>query len=417
MKVLRKQFEKGGMGQIQLRAEEPEDMWHAYNLIAVGDSVRTTTVRKVVNESATGSTTSKRVRLNLTIKVERTDFDSEQCVLRLSGRNVEENAHVKIGAYHTLDLELNQNFSIEKLYWDSMHLERIEQASDPVKAAEVAAVVMTAGLAHVCLVTSCMTTTRARIEMNIPRTRAGSTDHAKAIKRFFDAVYRAILEKIDFSQIKCVLLGSPGFVKDDFFTYLCEQAIRQEDRPFIENKGKFVLCHASSGHKHAVEEIMSQPAVMARLEDTKAAAEVRALQQFFAMLKTDPDRAYYGLPHVTRACEESAIDMLLLTDSLFRSSTLEVRKKYVTLADDAKSTGAKVFVFSSMHISGTQLNQISGVAAILRFPMPDLEGDVDDSEGSDAEKAPPPVVVGGKFLRGEEAEQLAEKISAIDMGL
>jgi stalled ribosome rescue protein Dom34 len=29
-------------------------------------------------------------------------------MLRLKGRNVEENQHVKMGAYHTIDLELNR---------------------------------------------------------------------------------------------------------------------------------------------------------------------------------------------------------------------------------------------------------------------------------------------------------------------
>lgn len=51
---------------------------------------------QVVNESPTGSTTSKRVRLSLTIAVERVDFDSDSCLLRLSGRNSEENPHVKV---------------------------------------------------------------------------------------------------------------------------------------------------------------------------------------------------------------------------------------------------------------------------------------------------------------------------------
>ena len=50
--------------------------------------------------------------------------------------------------------------------------------------------VMTGGLAHVCLVTSHMTVTRARIEINIPRKRAGSTDHNKAMSRFYEAVYQ-----------------------------------------------------------------------------------------------------------------------------------------------------------------------------------------------------------------------------------
>ena len=55
------------------------------------------TCPQVVNESSTGSTTSKRVRLSLTIAVERVDFDSDSCLLRLSGRNSEENPHVKVG--------------------------------------------------------------------------------------------------------------------------------------------------------------------------------------------------------------------------------------------------------------------------------------------------------------------------------
>lgn len=55
-----------------------------------------TSALQVVNESATGSTKSKRVRLSLTITVERVDFDSNSCLLRLSGRNSEENPHVKV---------------------------------------------------------------------------------------------------------------------------------------------------------------------------------------------------------------------------------------------------------------------------------------------------------------------------------
>jgi hypothetical protein len=31
-----------------------------------------------------------------------------------------------------------------------------------------------------------------------------------------------------------------------------------------------------------------------------------------------------------------------------------------------------VYIFSTMHVSGQQLQQVSGVAAILRYPMPDL---------------------------------------------
>jgi len=38
---------KDGDGWVTLRADVPEDLWHAYNLIVVGDVVTATTVRKV----------------------------------------------------------------------------------------------------------------------------------------------------------------------------------------------------------------------------------------------------------------------------------------------------------------------------------------------------------------------------------
>jgi len=71
-------------------------MWHAYNLITEGNFVRASTIRKVQQETATGSSSSNRVRTTLTIQVEGIDFDTQACVLRLKGRNVSENQFVKV---------------------------------------------------------------------------------------------------------------------------------------------------------------------------------------------------------------------------------------------------------------------------------------------------------------------------------
>ncbi|KAK6420279.1 Translation factor pelota, partial [Oleoguttula sp. CCFEE 5521] len=94
--------------------EEPEDMWHAYNLIREGDTLRATAVRKVATESLSGSTSTHRVRTTLTITVTKLDFDSHASQLHVSGRVSEENKHVKLGSFHTLDLELNREFTLEK---------------------------------------------------------------------------------------------------------------------------------------------------------------------------------------------------------------------------------------------------------------------------------------------------------------
>ena len=74
-------------GSVTLIAEEAEDMWHAYNLISVGDYLRSSTIRRVVNESSVGLTTTSRVHTTLTVCVKSLDFDIQASVLRVKGSN------------------------------------------------------------------------------------------------------------------------------------------------------------------------------------------------------------------------------------------------------------------------------------------------------------------------------------------
>lgn len=125
-------------------------------------------------------------------------------MLRLKGRNVEENQFVKVssgscslrnlkltldlagsfqmGAYHTIDLELNRKFEIAKPEWDSISLGRVDTACDVTQNADVAAVIMQEGIAHICLITSNMTIVRSKIDMSIPRKRKNFTSQHEKVK-------------------------------------------------------------------------------------------------------------------------------------------------------------------------------------------------------------------------------------------
>lgn len=64
--------------------------------------------------------------------------------------------------------------------------------------------------------------------------------------------------------------------------------------------------------------MLEDPSLIARLADTKAAGETKALQQFMTLFGTNPDRAYYGIKHVEKANNSQAIETLLVSDTLFR---------------------------------------------------------------------------------------------------
>lgn len=136
-----------------------------------------------------------------------------------------------MGAYHTLDLELNRKFELAKRVWDTIALERVDMACDVTQSADLGAVIMQEGLAHVCLITSSMTLVRSKIDVNIPRKRKGNAkSHETGLTKFYDAVLQGILRHINFDVVKCVLIASPGFVKDQFFDYLNQYAVKTDNK-------------------------------------------------------------------------------------------------------------------------------------------------------------------------------------------
>ncbi|KAL1915550.1 uncharacterized protein VTP21DRAFT_6674 [Calcarisporiella thermophila] len=384
MRLIKKYIEKDRSGYVTLYPEELEDMWHVYNLISKGDQLRATTIRRVQSESSTGSVNSQRIRLTLTISVEEIDFDAQSRLLRINGRNVVENQYVKLGMYHTIDLELHRNFTLLKPEWDTIALERVEEACDITKQADVAAIVAQEGLANLVLLTQHMTIVRQRIEVPIPRKRKGSvTNYEKGLQRFYEQIYQAILRHINFDIVKGVIIASPGFVKDQLYQYIFAEAVRTDNKLLLENKSKFLLIHCSSGHKHSLQEVMQDPSVQAKLADTKYASEIKALDNFYQMLNQDPNRAFYGYDHVSKANERGAIGTLLVTDELFRSADIPTRRKYIQLVESVRAMGGSVHIFSSLHVSGEQLQQLTGVAAILTFPVMDIEDEDEEDSPED----------------------------------
>lgn len=373
MKINRRDLVPDGPGSVKMTPVDADDLWFVYNLIAHGDSVMAVTVRKVLRETSTGRD-AERVKLKLEIKVEAIEYDKVGSVLRIRGKNVLENEYVKIGAFHTLEIELHRPFVLRKELWDSMALHVLNQASDPAASADLAVVLMQEGLAHILLVGRSLTTTRAKIETSIPRKHGPAiAGYQTALNKFFEHLLQAFLKHVDFNVVRCAVIASPGFTKDQFHRHLLLEAERRQLRPIVENKSRIVLVHTSSGYKHSLKEVLDAPNVMNMIKDTKAAQEVRVLKDFFDMLSNDPDRACYGPKHVEVAHERMAVQTLLITDELFRNADIPMRKKYVNLVNTVKGSGGTVHIFSSMHASGEQLAQLTGVAAILRFPLPELE--------------------------------------------
>ncbi|KAI1098870.1 hypothetical protein F4804DRAFT_323575, partial [Jackrogersella minutella] len=374
-----------GEGSVTLLPIEPEDMWHANNLIGAEDIVKAHAIRKVTTESKTGSTMSERVHTDLTIRVTSTFFDPGASQLHVSGTVIVENNFVSLGQYHTLDLELNRAFTLWKKYgWDSVARETLSDALKQDKEGAVAAVVMQEGVANICLITEYRTILKQRVESTIPKKRSSSTEQDSGMKRFFDKTLSTLMRSIDFSIPRPLLLASPGFVAGDFKKYISDEGARRADKKMMAMAKEATVVHSSSGHLHSLNEILKSSEVTATMKDMKFSKETRFMDDFFDKLRKDDGRAWYGTVPVEKAVKEGAVGrgggILLINNSLFRSQEIATRRRYVAMVDKVKEDGGEARILSSDHESGQRLDALGGIAALLTYPMLDLDDDEDEED-------------------------------------
>ncbi|OAQ73526.1 pelota [Pochonia chlamydosporia 170] len=365
--------------QISLLPEDPEDMWHAYNLIVPGDLVHAHALRKVVTvNSGTGAAAAERVHTDLTVKVKSTFFDPVISSLRVSGVVASENDHVPMGSHHTLDIEVNRSFTVIKPDgWDSVSKTTLAQALSDDKNGAMAAVVMQEGLAHICLITQFRTVLKTRVESVVPKKRDTAADQDAGLKRFFDKTLSSLLRAVDFSDSRPLLLASPGFVAQDFKEYIAKQGRDKSDKVLNAVAKQATVIHANSGHIYSLNEVLKSPEVMAKMKDMSYVKEAQYIDNFFELLKADDGRAWYGTKAVEKAVADGAVGpgggVLLINNSLFRSQDLAIRKRYVALVDKVKIDGGEARILSSDHESGQRLKMMGDIAATLNYPMLDLD--------------------------------------------
>lgn len=274
------------------------------------------------NVSATGSVDSKRIRLHLTLAVNRVNWSpsaapgaesgttagapntaaTATATVEVSGRVAEENPHVKLGAFHTLEIEVNKDVRIEKDAdgWDSVALGRVEESCVPGRGAEVAAIVCGEGMkcqmsrtrselswlfasrfrdvlsivgTHDCSTPTARRANTTQDFYNILRTREGIT-HLRSVlaqvdmlmqglTRFYQSLYTSFLRHVPYSapSLRAIVIASPGWVRDAVFDYIMAEASRTSNKPLLAARNKFIKVHVNSPHVHSLVEALKSPEV------------------------------------------------------------------------------------------------------------------------------------------------------------
>ncbi len=178
--------------------------------------------------------------------------------------------------------------TITKPEWNETRLDILRELTNPTQNTEVAVLVMQEGLANLCLLRATTTKTCAVITRTIPKKKSTSSSssssssssggmaYEEAMRKFFQDIYAAIRLHLPIESLKVVLVGSPGFLNDQFMEYFNTRVVQETDTLWQkeETRRKFVKVHCSTGYKGAVEEILSDPSIADRLKDVRAVKDV-----------------------------------------------------------------------------------------------------------------------------------------------
>jgi protein pelota len=369
MKLIKRYSDEVGESAV-LQLEEDEDIWHLFNLVVPGDRIKGTTSRKITIERAGGvQVESERKTFTINLLIEKADYDAASASIRYAGKNVGESDFIRMGQHHTMSVTVGDQITITKDVIDSAFKDTLAEALDVSRRASVVVCLIDAGICNMFNLTSVLMKDLAKVVVHVPKRKALSTGHDKAMQRFFDQTAKTMMSNVRFDVATCVVVAGPGFVKDDFMKYLLA-------KPEMQQYSKmFLVTHASGAFKHCIKELLDDPAVKKRIQTTSASSHAACLTQFYVTLKDDPDKACYGPNAVCTAAQMAAISEMMITDKLVRNATVIDRRRYVNAMDLVKAAGGVVHVVSEQHVTGEQLTQLSGIAALLRYPCPELGED------------------------------------------
>ncbi len=341
-----------------------DDLYTLYCVISPGSLLSGVTSRRVQKDKEEGdrADSGERVLITVTVNVEKLDFHGFDDSLRVSGPITEGPEHIiSIGSYHTIDVKLNTNYTLYRSKWTRSDLDKLIEAHEKAIKSTILLVAIQDDRATVAVLTRSATKILIELEPNIPRKSSSLSQNRKAQLEFFNELTSFISEALNKYNSETIVVGGPGFTKDQFNDYL-----KDKRSSFLPNTS---FIPASSGGRTGISEIIKKGIPEQIAQQQQATLEARYVEEFLLRISKEEGMVSYGWDEVEYAINSGAVERLLISDGYLRQSP-EGRQKVDELIEKAKNMGGSVSIISSFHDAGEQFEKMGGVGALLRFSLP-----------------------------------------------
>lgn len=339
-------------GMMRLYVDNDDDLWHLYNLIRAGDSIRGLTYRR--NEGQQEILRGQKIEkkpMTLTIKVEKCEFSDFSSRLRVLG--IITDGPQDHGCHHTINIKKGYKLRIFKQLWRNHDLKRVRKAVENAKRPTVIFLSIEDDNAVIALVRQCGLEVVAEINGII------SGKFYKQKTRGKKEFYSEITEKLGMiaqDDTPLVIVG-PGFAKEEFTRFVSRIRPELIKHSYLKSTGQAGVTGINEALKEGIKHLY--------VKDAGVMIETQEVDEVLTEISRNGN-VTYGEKHVKKALELAAVEKLLITDSMIREGNGE------ELLALAENTGAKISIISPVHEGGERLDALGGSAALLRYPMENM---------------------------------------------
>ncbi|MFB6127978.1 MAG: mRNA surveillance protein pelota [Halolamina sp.] len=355
MRIVSRGRAEEGRERVTLAPETVDDLWHVSHALEPGDFVEGDTTRRIQRtDDDMRDTGGEREHLHVTLEVGDVEFARFADRLRVGGVIVACSREDQLNQHHTINVEPHDELTVEKV-WQPDQMERIEEAVESSDQPEVAVATVEEGEAYVHLVQEYGT------EENASLTRpTGKGEYAQPREELFDELGK-VLSRLD---VDAVVLAGPGFTKNDAKEYV-EAEYPEAAESFAQ------VVDTSAAGERGVHEVLKRGAVEDVRDQTRIAEEAELIDELTGNI-ADGAKATYGVEETAEAAEFGAVETLLVLDERLRKERQGEGDWEVDVNEVVRNVerqGGDVVVFSSEFAPGEQLQNLGGIAAILRYRL------------------------------------------------
>lgn len=338
--------------------EDSDDLFTLRRIIKTDDIVVSDTTRVIKFEKEYSRPDRERVKIRVSVKVEKIGLDESIDRLRIAGTIIESNnSLVPKGTYHSIIVQIGNNIVVDKgKRWEELDLKLLK--SEIAGSFIIVAIdTKEAGIAKI-------TGTHLEIIPNIYSGQSGKyyTHAAKNnpnIEVFFEEVYHSLHNILHEDGTYRLTVFGPGETKRRFYNFIIDK------KSTFKNKLNVIEGVDVAG-EDGIMVFLRSPSLKEVMGTSKISIVSSILDNIMLQVNRGEEKYVMGFKDVSTAINMKSIDSLVFSNSIFKALKEE---EIIGLLNLAETYGAKVYAVDSSTDIGLRVSALGGIVGLLRYQI------------------------------------------------